>query len=115
VEVLPVAGVSEAQLLKTFRVSTPSLSVFLPLDETEFERIFRNIRRADLVPEVVVVIFYTVLPEYLQKKGEIDLVRRERVFLPHATWNKRGGRERKIKRHELCVIADRNINKLSAI
>jgi hypothetical protein len=54
-------------------VGIASLSLFLPLDETEFERILRNIRRADLVPEVIVVIFHTVLPEYLQKEDEIDL------------------------------------------
>jgi hypothetical protein len=70
--------------------------LFLPLDETEFERIFRNIRRADLVPEVIIVIFYTVLPEYLQKKDEFDLARRVHVFLPHAMWNKKWGERSKV-------------------
>jgi hypothetical protein len=45
----------------------------LPLDETELERIFRNVRRTDLVPEVVIVIFHPVLPEYLQTEQETEL------------------------------------------
>jgi hypothetical protein len=61
-----------------------SLSLFLPLDETEFERILRNVCRADLVPEVVIVIFYTVLPEYLQTEEEVELATRVHLFLPHA-------------------------------
>jgi hypothetical protein len=58
--------------------------VSLPLDETEFERILRNIRRTDFVSEVIIVIFHTVLSEYLQMEEEIELARRGYLFLPHA-------------------------------
>jgi hypothetical protein len=78
-------------------VLVPSLPLSLPLDETEFERIFRNVRRTDLVPEVVIVIFYTVLPEYLQTEEEIELAGRVRQFLPHAMWNGTGQKKKNQK------------------
>ena len=39
--------------------------VLFSFDQTELERILWDVGRTDLVTEVVVVIFYTVLPEYL--------------------------------------------------
>jgi hypothetical protein len=40
----------------------------MSFDKTKLKRILWDIRRADLVSEVLIVIFYTVLPEYLKKK-----------------------------------------------
>jgi hypothetical protein len=65
----------------------------LPLDETESQRILRNVRRRDLVPEVVIMIFHTVFPEYLQNEYAVDLARRARPLPPHTIWNQKfGGR-----------------------
>jgi hypothetical protein len=43
--------------------------VLFSFNQAEFERIFWDIRGTDLVLEVIVVIFYSVLPEYLEKKN----------------------------------------------
>jgi hypothetical protein len=65
-------------------------SLLLSLDEAEPQRVLGNVRRRDLVPEVVVVIFHAVLSEYLQNEYVVDLARRARL-LPLTPCKPKGG------------------------